>query len=102
MTVLRRLAKNCEYGELTDSIIKDWIVEGKTMIARGQGYFARKILWLQRSIEVCKSAEVANEHMKTLTDQSAKDKEIDALKGKHYPYNCKQSTCGRCGRGNHG
>ncbi len=42
MTVLRRLAKNCEYGELTDSIIKDWIVEGKTMIARGQGYFAEK------------------------------------------------------------
>ncbi len=61
---------------------------------------------------MCKPAEVADEHMKKLTDQSAKDKEIDALKGKHYlrknderarKFNGKQqSTCGRCGRGNHG
>ena len=28
MTELKRLAKNCEYGELTNSIFKDRIVEG--------------------------------------------------------------------------
>ena len=111
VTELKRLAKNCEYGELTDSIIKDRIVEGINNDSTRARLLREKSLSLERCIEVCKAAEVADEHMKTLTDQSGKDKEIDALKGKHYPrknderprkYNGKQSTCGRCGRGNHG
>ena len=111
VTELKRLAKNCEYGELTDSIIKDRIVEGINNDSTRARLLREKNLSLERCIEVCKAAEVADEHMKTLTDQSGKDKEIDALKGKHYPrknderprkYNGKQSTRGRCGRGNHG
>ena len=79
-TELKRLAKNCEYGELTDSIIKDRIVEGINNDSTRAWLLREKDLSLQRCIEVCKSSEVAEEHMKTLTHESNKVRDIDAVK----------------------
>ena len=111
VTELRRLAKNCEYGELTDSIIKDRIVEGINNDSTRARLLREKDLSLQRCIEVCKSSEVAEEHVKTLTHESSKVRDIDAVKkkytGKRYmrtgdkcnedtrKYN--RQTCDRCG-----
>ena len=115
VTELKRLAKDCEYGELTDSIIKDRIVEGINNDSTRARLLREKDLSLQRCIEVCKSSEVAEEHMKTLTHESSKVRDIDAVKkkytGKRYmrtgdkcnedtrKYN--RQTCDRCGRGSH-
>jgi hypothetical protein len=64
VTELKRLAKNCEYGELTDSIIKDRIVEGINNDSTRARLLREKNLSLERCIEVCKAAEVADEYMK--------------------------------------
>lgn len=66
-TELRRLVKNCECGELTDSILKDGIVEGINSNSTRARLLREKDLALQRCIDVYKAAEVVHEHMKTLT-----------------------------------
>ena len=40
-----------------------------------------KDLSLERCIEICKAAEVADKHMKVLTDQSSEPRDIDAVNG---------------------
>ena len=117
MTELKRLAKNCEYGELTNSIVKDRIVEGISNDRTRARLLREKDLSLERCIEVCKAAEVADKHMKTLTDKSRKSDEIDAIsRGKNYRRETHSGltgnggkdqkfnnrlNCSRCGRGNH-
>ncbi|CAB4025804.1 Hypothetical predicted protein [Paramuricea clavata] len=73
---LKRLAKNCEYGELTNSIVKDRIVEGISNDRTRARLLREKDLSLERCMDVCKAAEVADKHMKTLTDKSRKTKEM--------------------------
>ena len=85
MTELKRLAKNCEYGELTNSIFKDRIVEGINNDSTRAGLLREKDLSLERCVEICKAAEVADKHMEVLTDQSREPRDINALsRGKNY------------------
>ena len=122
LTELKRLAKNCKYGELTNSIIKARIVEGINNDYTRVRLFREKDLSLERYIDICKAAEVANKHMKTLTDQSSKSESVNAVsEGRNYRsethsglrgnggnfnrdprFNSDRSNCSRCGRGNHG
>jgi hypothetical protein len=116
---MENLAKNCEYGELTNSIVKDRIVEEISCNDRTQARLLReKDLSLERCTEVCKAAEIADKHMKTLTDTSRKSEEIDAVysrgrnyrrethsgltgnDGKDQKFN-NRLNCSRCGQGNH-
>jgi hypothetical protein len=70
VTELKRFAKNCEYGELTNSIVKGRIVERIRNDRTRARLLREKDLSLERCMEVCKAAEVADKHMKTLTDKS--------------------------------
>ena len=70
MTELKRLAKNCEYGELTNSIIKDRIVEGINNAPRAR-LLREKDLSQERCVEICKAAEVPDKHMEVF-DRSVK------------------------------
>ena len=79
MTELKRLAKNCEYWELTNSIIKDRIVEGIDSDSTRARLLREKDLSLERCVEICKAAEVADKHMKTLTEQPRKTEDIVAV-----------------------
>ena len=120
MTELKRLAKNCEYGELTNSIIKDRILEGINNDSTRARLLREKDLSLERCVEIRKAAEVADKHMKTLTEQPRKTEDIDAVSrsgkkhrretrsglarngGKHKDQKFNNRlNCTRCGRGNH-
>ena len=118
VTELKRLAKNCEYGELTNSIVKDRIVEGISNDRTRAWLLREKDLSLERCMEVCKAAEIADKHMKTLTDKSRKSEEIDAVysRGRNYRRETHSGltgnggkdqkfnnrlNCSRCGQGNH-
>ena len=70
VTELKRLAKNCEYGELTNSIIKDRIVEGINNDPRAR-LLREKDLSQERCVEICKAAEVPDKHMEVF-DRSVK------------------------------
>eukprot|EP00112_Aurelia_sp_Birch-Aquarium-sp1_P022845 Seg6585.1 transcript_id=Seg6585.1/GoldUCD/mRNA.D3Y31 product="hypothetical protein" protein_id=Seg6585.1/GoldUCD/D3Y31 len=98
--------KNCEYGELTESIIKDRIVEGINNDSTRERLLREKDLSLQKAIDICKAAEVASQHMKTLVDSTAEahaiskkpkgkfqGKEYQDLREKHN----KGGSFGRCG-----
>ena len=118
MTELKRLAKNCEYEELTNSIIKDRIVEGINNDSTRARLLREKELFLERCVEICKAAEVDDKHMEVLTDQSREPRDINAVsRGKNYrgatcsgftgngsksdQKSNNRSNCTRCGQGNH-
>ena len=107
--------------ELTNSIINDRIVEGINNDSTRARLLREKDLSLERCIEICKAAEVADKHMEVLTDPSREPRDINAvsrrenyrgttcpgLTGNGYKPNKFQksnnrSSCTRCGRGNHG
>ena len=118
MTEFKRLPKNCEYGELTSSIFKDRIVEGINNDSTRARLLREKDLSLERCVEICIAAEVADKHMEFLTDQSREPPDINALsRGKNYQTatfsgftgngsksdqkSNNRSNCTRCGRRNH-
>ena len=67
-TDLKILVKNCEYGELTESTIKDRIVEGFNNHNTRERLLRGKDLPLQKAVDICKAVEVVRQHMKTLLD----------------------------------
>ena len=58
VTELRKLARNCEFGELHDSIIRDRIVCGVRSNEVRKRVLREKDLNLEQAVEMCKSCEI--------------------------------------------
>ena len=111
VTELRRnFARNCEFGELHDSIIRDRIVCGIRSNEVRKRLLREKDLNLERAVELCKSPEITENQAKNIVvdqdDREVHDIKDDSKKppgksrgarGKHKqtkkPFNCK-----RCGQ----
>ena len=110
VTELRKLARNCEFGELHDSIIRDRIVCGIRSNEVRKRLLREKDLNLERAVEMCKSSEITENQAKNIVvdqdDREVHDVKDDSKKppgkwrgarGKHKqtkkPFNCK-----RCGQ----
>ena len=95
VTALKNLAKSCEFGELTDSLIRDRIVCGI------QSVEIRPRLLRERALEICRSAEISIAQLKNLVQESA---EINAINTstKRNPQRRRGAErlfdCGRCGK----
>lgn len=76
---LRRLSSNCEFGNLTDSLIKDRIVLGIKDRSLKDRLLRETKLDLKRAIEICKAAEQAKKHLEEI--DMAKSKEVDVIYG---------------------
>ncbi|KAL9977219.1 hypothetical protein ACROYT_G014598 [Oculina patagonica] len=110
VTELRKLARNCEFGELHDSIIRDRIVCGIRSIEVRKRLLREKDLNLDRAVEMCKSSEITENQAKNMV-VGQDDREVHYVKddskklpgksrrgnGKHNqtkkPFNCR-----RCGK----
>ena len=65
---LRKLASSCEFGALTNELIRDWLVIGvKDRDLKG--------LSLQKAIEICKSNEITKQQLKSLENEEKKPHE---------------------------
>ncbi len=107
---LRKLARNCEFGELHDSIIRDRIVCGIRSNEVRKRLLREKDLNLERAVEMCKSSEFTENQAKNMVvdqdEREVRDVKDDSKKpprksrrenGKHNqikePFNCR-----RCGK----
>ena len=66
VTDLRILSKSCEFGDLTDSLIKDRLVCGVK-----QDTVRSRLLWetdltLQKAIDICRAAETSTQQLKAM------------------------------------
>lgn len=67
VTELKCLAKSCEFAELTDSLIKDWIVCG---IGSNTDYCEKKN-WLQSAINIYRASESTEKWLKSMAGTSS-------------------------------
>ena len=91
-TDLKLQAKNCEFGTLTESLIKDRLVVGISDDATRARLLRERKLTLQRALEICRAAQSSKTQMGKITasaEQNASaysDKAVHTLKpgkGKH-------------------
>lgn len=75
---LRRLSSNCEFGTLTDSLIKDRIVLGVRDRALKDRLLRENNLDLKKATDICKASEQARKHLEEI-DLKYKNKEVDAV-----------------------
>ena len=110
VTELSKRARNCEFGELHNSIIRDRIVCGIRNNEVRKRLLREKDLNLEPAVEMCKSSEITENQAKNIVvdqdDREVHDVKDDSKKppgksrgarGKHKqtkkPFNCK-----RCGQ----
>ena len=88
---LRKLASSCNFGTLTDELIRDRLVISiKDKDLKGR-LLRQKDLSLQKAIELSKSSEVTNQQLKSLEKEERKTvEEIDEFKKKDRPRNLKK------------
>ena len=77
VTELKRMIKNCEYTESTDTMVRDRLVIG-IRDAKVQGQLLRidvEKLTLEKALSHCRSAEVTETQLKEIRNPSA-EKEV--------------------------
>lgn len=105
VTELRILSKSCEFGDLTDSLIKDRLVCGVKQDTVRSRLLRETDLTLQKAIDTCRAAETSTQQMKAIQGMSAEGN-VDIVKKKvlknkpnkaveHKPVNSHE--CGKCG-----
>ena len=88
---LRKLASSCNFGLLTDELIRDRLVIGvRDKDLKGR-LLRHQALTLQKAIEMSKSDEVTKQQLKSLTNEEKKSgvEEVNAFKQKGHVRNSK-------------
>jgi hypothetical protein len=97
-TVLKGLAKTCNFGVLTDELIRDRIVCGVRDVGTRKKLLQEAQLTLQRCLDVCRSAEATASQVNAMGARE----EVHSLKHKQGDRRQRQSTiqveCKYCGR----
>ena len=108
VTNLYRLAQMCNYGELTDEMIRDRIVAGIRDGAVAERLQTDPELTLEKAIQMTRQSEMLKSQQPTVRAQLQEQSGtvVDYVESKHKllpaksnPHNYKSdSQCGRCGR----
>ena len=96
VTDLRTKAKTCEFGTLTDSLIRDRIVEGVLDDSIRSRLLRETSLTLQKALDICRSSEAASTQMKSLTNDNP-GASIATINQRKPISNPRHASCGRCG-----
>ena len=111
VTELRILSKSCEFGDLTDSLIKDRLVSGVIKDSVRSRLLRETELTLQKAIDICRAAETSTQQMKVIqsTSSGATGSNVDIVKKKIVKSKLVKNTdnkpagstikqkCGKCG-----
>ena len=106
VTELRILSKSCEFGDLTDSLIKDRLVCGVIKDSVRSRLLQETELTLQKAIDICRAAETSTQQMKVIqsTSSGATGSNVDVVKKKIVKSKSLKNTgspmkqkCGKCG-----
>ena len=111
VTELRILSKSCEFGDLSDSLIKDRIVCGVIMDTVRSRLLRETDLTLQKAVDICRAAEASSQQLKVLQTAlaGASGSNIDFVRKKSDKNKLMKNTenrpaasqqkqkCGKCG-----
>ena len=108
VTELKRLAKDCEYGELTSEMIRDRIVCGTNNPQKREKLLQADALDLAKALTIAREIEISTTQMKDLTEQ---DKSVHGMRKSRHDRNqarteqprddkTRMSECRNCGRKN--
>ncbi|CAI6377683.1 unnamed protein product [Macrosiphum euphorbiae] len=106
ITQLKLLAASCEYGQLTDSIIRDQIIINTSDVVLQEQLINKSDLSLEKTIEILKQSENVKHQIEIINKGEKEESEyphVDAIKRKNkYNTNKNKVTqanfqCSRCG-----
>ncbi|GAB1597566.1 hypothetical protein Ahia01_000033100, partial [Argonauta hians] len=102
ITALRRLAKNCNFGELTSRMIRDQVVVGVTDDMLREKLLADKKLTLDKCLQIGRAHETSKKQTKSISSTNASaEPQLNRVTGKKkYPFKKKvqKNQCYRCTR----
>jgi hypothetical protein len=87
VTALRALSKNCEYGTITEELIRDRIVVGVNNTAVRAQLLQKPDLTLAKALETCKLAEATKTHLSKLSEDNSQP-----------IHTVSRKPCNKCGR----
>ena len=79
LTRVKNLAATCDFQDIKESMIRDRIVAGISDNSTRERLLAKKDLTLQTASEMCQTAELAKQHLKTLNEET---REVASVKWK--------------------
>ena len=82
VTDLRILSKSCEFGDLTDSLLRDRLVCGVIKDTVRSRLLRETDLTLQKAIDMCRSAETSTQQLKAKQSLSAAEGNVDIVRKK--------------------
>jgi len=89
VVALRNSVKNCEYGPLTDSLVRDAIVMGVRSKKTQQALLKENDLSLDSCINIARATERAYEHFNTISNGKEEFMEVDKVSNEIKPGKCK-------------
>lgn len=98
VTDLKNKARDCEFGLLTDSLIRDRIVCGVDNAQVRARLLREPDLTLTKAVDICRANEATQSHMKALNEESdiAVNK-VAKAKQQRKPKASDNKECGKCG-----
>lgn len=80
---LRKLASSCQFGTLTDEMIRDKLVIGIQDKSTKARLLREKDLSLDKALDMCKSSEVTNKQLKSIQkDEKQNSEELNLVQDK--------------------
>ena len=87
VTRLRKLAASCEYGALTDELIRDRLVIGLKNQGDKVRLLREKSLDLKKAIQMCTTSEIASQQIKTIIGAGDnKTEDVKKFSEKKFPH----------------
>ena len=97
VTALRLLAKECNFKELHDELIRDRIVCGITSDRVKERLLREQDLTLDKAIHICRAEEVSKKQMKCISEEAVTDPVVHAMKHSKRKYVEKTTTQNKTG-----
>ena len=110
ISALRELVKTCDFGEMTDEMIRDQVVEKTNSTKIRERLLMEKELTLQKTQEMGRRIEKAIQEAKTLTEGNLQTEKVnkiaktyrrppksEATSTRHQPATSSNTSCYRCG-----
>ena len=79
---IRKLASSCQFGTLTEELIRDKLVLGISNQSTKLHLLKEEDLTLKKAVNICRSSEIANIQLKSMKVSSKEVEEVHAVQGK--------------------
>ncbi|KAK3737631.1 hypothetical protein QZH41_006456 [Actinostola sp. cb2023] len=80
---IRKLTSSCEFGTLTEELIRDKLVLGIQDQSTKLRLLKEDKLTLDKAINICRSSEIANIQLKSMKESSKEVENVHAVHGEH-------------------